>query len=210
MSSPLRCYLSCIFSQFTREKTSDAFKLACRFLLCGFDEKLQAGRLFAISVRSESTHTYKQRHPVPGHRSCVEVSAFPHCLVNSYQRYQPLRSRLCKMGLHGLYLDVIIGVGQQEGQEGIWRSSARSRWRSPRRGRSDDYWFEADRPRKGKVTLVPSGAVPAPGRLGSRRFFAWSKHGASSLLSGRSYRPIRPHQTIVGTTKVLVVAPSDA
>jgi hypothetical protein len=111
MSSPLRCYLSCIFSQFTREKTSDAFELACRFLLCGFDEKLQAGRLFAISVRSESTHTYKQRHPVPGHRSCVEVSAFPHCLVNAYQRYQLLRSRLCKMGLHGLYLDVIIGVG---------------------------------------------------------------------------------------------------
>jgi hypothetical protein len=37
-------------SQFTRGNTSDAFELACRFLLGGFDEKLQAGRLFAINV----------------------------------------------------------------------------------------------------------------------------------------------------------------
>ena len=84
--------------------------------------------------------------------------------------------------------------------------SAWSRCRSPRRGLSDDNRFEADRPWKGKVTMVPSGTVPVPGRLGSRRFFACPKHGASPLLPGRPCRPIQPHQTITGTKIVLVAA----
>jgi hypothetical protein len=79
-----------------------------------------------------------------------------------------------------------------------------------RKGRSDDNRFEAERPGKGKVTLVPSGTLPVSTRLGSRCLFACPKHGAPPLLSGRPYRPIRPYQTIAGTKRVLAAAPSDA
>jgi hypothetical protein len=50
------------------------------------------------------------RHPVTDLGPRLEVSAVLRCLANEHQRYQSLRSRLYKMGLHGLYLDVIIGV----------------------------------------------------------------------------------------------------
>ena len=58
--------------------------------------------------------------------------------------------------------------------------------------------------------MVSSWTVPVSNRIGSRLFFARPKHGAPPLPSRQPYGPIWPHQTITGTKRVLVPAPSYA